>query len=176
MQGDSDNTCPIDSKHLKMTQIIVNGLVRGCDTGGCGYFGASRKRLVNGVWKSVKGAHKGIDVNGNVGQSVYAPFPCRVVKFGKPYLNDSRYDLVEIEGIEEWEGFKAKLMYVAPSFHSPIGTIIRNESREIGTLQNIQEKHPSVPPHTHFELYRHGKLVNPECYLINGKFKLDYAI
>ncbi|WP_026756096.1 hypothetical protein [Sediminibacter sp. Hel_I_10] len=102
--------------------------MRECDPMGCGHFGAKR-----GNYK-----HNGVDLIKSHNDDIYAPFDCKINRFGKPYANDSNYDLVEIVGLGEWSDFRVKLMYVYPMF-SVGATILKGQ--KLCTAQDIELKY-----------------------------------
>lgn len=126
--------------------------LRKCDAFGCGHFGASR----NGGTRT----HKGIDFIATENQSIYAPFDCKIVRYGQPYADDSKYKLVEIESLDGV--YKAKIMYIK-KIHE-VGTKIKR-GETLVYADNISKKYGSnMTNHVHFELYKNGTLTNPTSF------------
>lgn len=127
----------------------TTGKTRGCDPMGCGYFGASR----NGH------THKGLDFTVREHQAVKAPFPCTIVRYGYPYADDYTQRLVEINGINAYSRYRAKIMYINGIYE--IGTTIQS-GKTLCYAGNIAKKHGNgMTNHVHFELYDNGKLIDP---------------
>ena len=125
---------------------------RLCDVFGCGHFGAPRGSK----------DHKGIDFKTSKSERIRAPFDCTVVRYGFPYENDKSQELIEIKGLNQYSDYTAKVMYIKPTL--PVGATV-NKGATLCLAGNISEKFgASMTPHVHFELYKNGKLVNPELY------------
>ena len=134
------------------TSINHNNQLRGCDAFGCGHFGAPRGAR----------SHKGVDFKVKENDSIKAPFDCKIIRYGFAYSGDQDQQLVEIEGLNQFTGYKAKIMYIKPTH--PVGTIIQNGTT-ICKAGNISNKYgSSMINHVHFELYENGLLINPEPY------------
>ena len=85
----------------KLTNPISGGTIRGCDTKGCGNFGASRGSR----------SHAGVDVNAAPGDSVKAPISGKVRNVSAIYKNDKPdFEGVEITDVKSKES--VKLFYV----------------------------------------------------------------
>jgi hypothetical protein len=131
--------------------------VRGCDKGGCGEFGASRKR----DGKSVKGAHKGADYLGNEGQTIRAPHRGavdRVIdkdKYGNP-----------LDGVVvgDGKGNSWKMLYINHKLKK--GDAVGG-NQIIGTLNDLSKYgYPDyVPNHAHLKIRVNSKTVDPEEYI-----------
>ncbi len=137
---------------MRFSAINFKQGLRGCDPWGCGNFGASRGGHT----------HKGIDFSIPEGGAVYAPFPCKVIRHGWPYANDSRYRLIEIQGVGGYSQYTAKLMYVKDL--PAVGSVF-HEKQKMCVADNISQKYDSrMTNHVHFELYQNGQLLNPEIF------------
>jgi murein DD-endopeptidase MepM/ murein hydrolase activator NlpD len=131
--------------------------VRGCDKGGCGEFGASRKR----DGKSVKGAHKGADYLGNEGQTIRAPHRgavARVIdkdKYGNP-----------LDGVVvgDGKGNSWKMLYINHKLKK--GDAVGG-NQIIGTLNDLSKYgYPDyVPNHAHLKIRVNSTTVDPEEYI-----------
>lgn len=128
--------------------LAGNG-VRGCDAFGCGNFGASRGGR----------AHNGIDIIAAENQVIKAPFSCKILRYGYPYANDLSYRLVEIQGLNEFKDYTAKIMYIK-KLHD-LGAIIKTGD-PLCSADNIAKKYgSSMTNHVHFELFKAGKRIDP---------------
>ncbi|TXK00410.1 M23 family metallopeptidase [Flagellimonas aequoris] len=137
---------------MKFFALNGTGKIRLCDAWGCGHFNAPR-----GDHK-----HKGIDFDIPFGSVVYAPFPCKVVRLGFPYSDDTSYRLVEIQGTGNYSDYKAKIMYVKdlPS----VGETFK-EGQKLCIADDITKRYSStMTNHVHFELYAKDELLNPEPF------------
>jgi hypothetical protein len=140
------------TKSNKFSSINSDNQFRNCDTFGCGYFGASRGER----------DHKGVDFKVNEDEPIKTPFDCEIVRYGFPYSDDQSQKLVEIQGLNSFSDYKAKIMYIKP-IHS-VGTILYKGST-VCFAGNIKNKYGnSMTNHVHFELYKNGILVNPEPF------------
>ena len=121
---------------------------RGCESFGCGTFGASRS---GGCRK-----HKGIDFVASPGESIFAPISGKVTRYAIPYSDDSRYKGIEIQN----DSYTVKMFYLIPAV--AIGAIV-TAGQKIGIAQNISAKYgASMTNHVHFEVYdKNGTLLNP---------------
>jgi Peptidase family M23 len=145
-------------KHTKSTRkngityVAGKMLLRGCDTGGCGHFGASR---------SGGRTHKGIDILCIPNLEVFAPFDCLVERKVDPY-GDNKYDGLQLLNNL---GFELKIMYF-----EPLEGIVGHEVKQgeiLGYCQDISKKYGShVPPHLHIELKNtEGVRIDPTAVL-----------
>ena len=136
----------------KKAVTLVNGLMlrRGCDSGGCGEFGASRE--------GGKRRHNGFDILATPGNPVYAPRAGTITRHIDPYGDGGSYGGVELKTeAEVW-----KIMYMQPAVQ-PGAKVIAGQM--IGTAQDVSRKYASVKPHLHIEVWVNGVAVNPEPYL-----------
>lgn len=134
----------------------TGGTVRGCDSYGCGHFGAPR---------GTSRTHDGADWVSTPGQDVFAPVNGKVVRVSAPYRNDPRYSGVLIESPR---GRSVFVWYVSPS-NKIIGRTVA-AGDVIGTAQDLTIKYPARPPrrpgpitnHVHVRIWdRSGKPVDP---------------
>lgn len=124
-------------------------VLRKCDAGGCGYFGALRKDHI----------HKGVDIVCTPGTTVISPVNGIITRSFLAYANDDDYTGVEIATVDN----KIKIMYMLPYFHL-IGTTVK-AGDAIGVAQDISKKYYSaVTPHLHVELWEDGEPVNGASY------------
>ncbi|MDP2687517.1 MAG: peptidoglycan DD-metalloendopeptidase family protein [Aequorivita sp.] len=129
--------------------INADNSIRKCDASGCGHFGASRGER----------GHNGVDFIVTEGQAIKVPFDCKVTRHGYPYAGDTNYELVEIQGMNGFEAFKAKIMYVKNI--KPVGTLLK-KGEAVCEAANIAKRYSKpMTIHVHFELYLNGVLVDP---------------
>jgi hypothetical protein len=125
--------------------------IRGCDSQGCGGFGATRKRATG------TGIHAGADYLATPGQEVGSPAGGLLVREARPYANDPRFGGAEVVTPS---GYRIKLFYLDVD-QRLIGAIIGPGSR-IGAAQDISMRYPGTPPHVHVEVRDpKGALINP---------------
>ncbi|KAI7801829.1 leukocyte cell-derived chemotaxin-2-like [Triplophysa rosa] len=117
-----------------------NNNKRGCDTKGCGNFGATRKGK-----DGVKRKHKGLDIVCNDGSTIYAPFDVKLNGKAVPYkINNAINDGIKLNG----EGLCFKLFYVKPDKYS--GSL--KKGQKIGTLLPMQKVYPGITSHVHVQM------------------------
>lgn len=129
--------------------------LRERDNYGSGRFGASR---------SGGRTHKGVDFYIPVGGNFHAPFNGYISRLGKPYPDDSRYDLIEFVGTDKFKGYVCKIMYVN-SLYPVDKTKIFIQGETICTMQDLSLKYDGMKNHLHFELRLNGVLINPEAHI-----------
>lgn len=140
------------SRFMKFSMLNYKQGLRGCDAWGCGNYNAPR-----GNHK-----HKGLDFKIAPNGVVYAPFPCKVIRHGFPYSDDYSFKLIEIQGLDGYKDYTAKLMYVKDL--PELGTIFK-EKQEICKADDLSRRYDSkMTNHVHFELYAKGVLLNPEIF------------
>ncbi len=111
---------------------IFSHIERGCDSFGCGHFGASR-----GDRK-----HNGTDLC----VAVLSPIKGRVTRLGYPYKDDLSFRYVEIT---DEAGFKVRLFYVLPKVTE--GDFV-GVGDVIGKLQSLQKRYEGIQDHVHLEV------------------------
>lgn len=133
--------------------------LRGADDYGSGAFGAPR---------SNHRTHNGLDLYMQSGDPVKAPFDCRIVRQGLAYAGNNEYRLIEVEGVNKFKGYKAKLMYVQTIQLVLDSRQIFKQGSTVGWAQDISKKYQRngkvMRNHIHFELRKDGNLINPEKY------------
>jgi len=143
----------------KFSSINSDNKFRDCDAWGCGNFGAKRGTK----------SHKGLDFKVYENQPIKAPFDCEIIRNGYPYSDNLKYRLIEIRGLGSFSQYTAKIMYVK-IIHS-IGAIVK-KGDTVCNADNISEKFDNrMINHVHFELYKNGKLINPEPFFLKQKSK-----
>jgi len=131
----------------------TGGGIRGCDSQGCGEFGAPRDGY----------AHPGADYVGTPGQSVVAVQGGTVTKVGYPYGDDLSYRYVEISG---GDGIRSRQFYVNPAAGISRGAFV-TAGQSIGTLQALGPRYPGITEHSHTEIHNDGRLINPATVIPN---------
>ncbi|XP_078347146.1 myeloid protein 1-like isoform X2 [Oculina patagonica] len=127
--------------------------IRGLDRWGSGAFGASRGRRT----------HKGIDIVCSAGSNISAPFPAKVLRRSKPYLNNNAdyNNGIYMEGTEKWAGYRVKMWYVGKQVRN--GAILPAGSY-IGDMKDRAAGSRGMTNHVHVQLYKDGKIVDPTPY------------
>ena len=126
-------------------------VMRKCDAGGCGYYGAPRKDH----------KHMGVDIVCTPNTTVISPVDGYITRQFLPYANDPDYNGIEIETVNN----KIKIMYMLPYFEKIDTTVKAGEP--IGVAQDISKKYTSaVTPHLHVELWNNGSVVDPTNYFL----------
>lgn len=125
---------------IKLSPIQKNQSIRGCNSSGCGAFGAGRGSR----------DHNGVDINVSPGSSIKAPFSGTLLRKGFRIYSDSRPALVGIE-IGHDSGYEMKIFYVTTSL--PIGHRF-NAGDVIAIAQNMKQyySNPEMPNHAHLEI------------------------
>ncbi|XRE42205.1 hypothetical protein ACIVBQ_000409 [Tenacibaculum discolor] len=128
-------------------------ILRGKDSTGNGWFGASRGNR----------KHEGVDFVGVPGQNVYACESGRV-RIGNVYRGSTKMKLVEIKN----STYKVKQMYVQPTVKN--GQMVQ-AGDVIGTLQDVATFHGSnkMKPHCHISVWKNGLLTDPEPIIVPCK-------
>ena len=130
-----------------LTNPIQGGATRGCDSKGCGNFGASRGAR----------SHKGVDVTAAPGDSVRAPISGEVRNVTAIYKNDKPdFDGVEITDTKSNES--VKIFYVDSAVANG-DTVSQGDT--IGTTQDLTKVYPGITNHVHVEHKVGGVKVDP---------------
>ena len=133
------------------------GGVERHDARGAGHYQASRD---GGTRR-----HKGVDITANPGDPVVAPIDGKIIRRGKAYSNDPRFDTIEIEGTGRYAGMRVKMFYldrdgpdkgVNPSTSVTAGTTV------VGDAQDVRKRHGNrMKPHIHIEVFWQGRRIDP---------------
>ena len=142
--------------HPPLAKIID----RGNDPTGFGHFGAKRGKKF----------HKGFDVISIPDESVVSMINGEVTKIGYPYNGRKASHLRYVE-VTEGE-YRIRLMYLEPTAKIKVGDYVCAGDR-VGWASNIAAYHNKgkkkgqalMRNHLHIEIYKNGKLVDPEPYL-----------
>lgn len=117
----------------------------------------------HGAYNADRGArdHKGIDLIAAPGAKITLPVSGRVVKIGRAYATDSRYNSYHIRLAND---LVLKLLYVKPLYK--VNENI-NAGAVIGEAQNIAAKYPGrgMLNHIHVEILRNGTAIDPTPFL-----------
>jgi murein DD-endopeptidase MepM/ murein hydrolase activator NlpD len=129
------------------------------DSVGDGHFGARRGRRI----------HAGLDLEAIPGQDVYSPISGTAIRTARPYVGDSRWLGIFIEG----KIFDVKMFYLMPEVDYP-SEVKRGE--RIGVAQDIGLKYEGCTPHVHLEVYlKAGRALTLQGYWTDDPIKLDPA-
>jgi RHS repeat-associated protein len=133
----------------------TGGADRGCDSGGCGYFGAHRA-------EGLGTTHHGTDYLGTVGQDVVAIHSGTVSGIGFAYKGDTNLRSIDLKTTN---GFTFQELYVQPLASIRSGVFV-NRGQVIGAMQDVQEHvGTNVPPHVHVGIRYNGSMVNPSLFI-----------
>uniref|UniRef100_A0AAY4ESH4 Leukocyte cell-derived chemotaxin-2 n=1 Tax=Denticeps clupeoides TaxID=299321 RepID=A0AAY4ESH4_9TELE len=110
--------------------------IRGCDSQGCGNFGAKRGSRT----------HKGVDIICDIGTTVTAPFDVELKGQALPYSSGKQAinNGIRLEG----QGLCFKLFYIKPDKFR--GTV--KKGQKIGTMLDIKSVYPGITPHVHVQM------------------------
>lgn len=138
------------SKLIKALKKKPKYTPRGCDSMGCGHFGASR-----GSRK-----HKGFDVKVSPGEPFRTQFAGIVKKIGWAYSDDLSYRIVDIKANNR---MTVRAFYLDPAVSAgdkvDVGDII-------GFSQDLSKKHgENMTNHVHIEIIVDDINVDPVKYL-----------
>lgn len=128
---------------MRLTEMVI----RGCDSQGCGHFGASR-----GTRK-----HNGIDLVCIPGTKVQSLVTGRVSKIGYPYAG---HDKRKIRYVQVTCGdYDFRVFYVNPMVE--VGQLVNTDSI-LGFSQTLDVFYPDITEHVHLEIKdKNGSYVDP---------------
>ncbi|NQY06536.1 MAG: M23 family metallopeptidase [Flavobacteriaceae bacterium] len=145
--------------NLNLQEIVPNQKERGCDSRGCGHFGAPRG--------GVDGAHQGFDIIATPGTKIYSPIDGVVERFPIPYPDDPNYSGIEIRN----GNVKIKIFYASATVQ--IGQNLKTGD-PIAIAQDISAKYDGITQHVHIEVYVNDIVIDPEPHFTR-KFKRNNA-
>ena len=126
--------------------------IRGCDSQGCGHFGASR-----GTRK-----HNGIDLVCIPGDEIQSPVNGRVTKIGWPYADKDKRHIRYAQ--VECSDYSFRIFYIKPMVE--VGQLVSTNS-VLGFSQELGGLYPGITEHCHFEIKdKNGVYVDPTPVLI----------
>lgn len=129
--------------------FLKDMVARGCDSMGCGHFGASRGGR----------NHNGLDIVAQVNEGVTVPFKCKVTKYGYVYSGNMDFRYVEIQGFGLLKYVKIRLFYVRSLV--AVGDVLERGDI-VGAVQNIAGYHGGgMKNHIHVEIRINGALIDP---------------
>lgn len=120
--------------------------MRGCDSQGCGQFGAGRRY----------GSHQGADYAATLGQDVLAVTGGVVDKVGYTYADDLSYRYVRISTVD---GYSVRQLYIAPASGIAVSSSV-TAGQVIGTYQGLGNRYPGITEHVHVDVRHNGNLVD----------------
>lgn len=130
--------------------VLLRAVKRGCDSAGCGHFGASRGSRV----------HNGIDYKAEPNQEVLTHVAGIVTKLGFTYSDDLSYRYVEVTTYKYH--MKHRFFYVLPNV--TVGDRV-SVGDLIGFAQDIVARYPDsgMQNHVHYEIKDStGAYIDPE--------------
>ena len=125
----------------------TGGNVRGCDSQGCGSYGAGRRY----------GSHQGADYEATPGQDVVAVTDGVITQVGYPYADDLSYRYVQIETSD---GYLVRQLYTSPATGITNGANV-SAGQSIGNYQGLGSRYSGITEHVHVDVRHNGRLVNP---------------
>ena len=125
----------------------TGGKVRGCDSQGCGSYGAERDY----------GPHQAADYEAIPGQDVVAVTDGVVTKVGYPYGDDLSYRFIQIETPD---GYLVRQLYTSPAAGIAKGASV-SAGQSIGNYQGLGTRYPGITEHVHVDIRHNGQLINP---------------
>ena len=140
--------------HKPLEKIID----RGNDPTGFGHFGAKRGKRY----------HKGHDIVSVPGENVYSMISGTITKIGYMYANALQFRYVEVTN----KTYRIRLCYVEQHSLFKKGSIVCAGDRiafamDIAKYHNRNKKkgEKHMINHIHIEIYKNGKLIDPNIYL-----------
>lgn len=127
----------------------TGGSIRN-DRGGSGFFGAARKKEIDG--RIVRYRHRGVDYACLPGQEVWMPFTAVIIRFKNPC---EEYHGILFRG----KGIVGTLFYVDVP-QELIGKEMK-EGEIIGVAEDVSKKYQLVTPHVHFQIDK----IDPEILI-----------
>lgn len=133
--------------------------MRGCDSQGCGYFGAPRGRR----------KHNGIDLLCDPETMIQSPIEGIVTKIGYPYGDSKKR---HIRYIQVSRGnYNFRVFYINPAVR--VGQRIRHDTI-IGHSQSLAEFYPGISEHVHLEIKNSkGQFIDPTPVILSTKDHCD---
>jgi len=125
--------------------MVLTGKGVRNDSGGSGYYGAPRSKIVDG--QKVRYAHEGVDYICDPGQIVRMPCTGKIVRLAYPYT-DKSYGGVVIEA----KRATLKIFYFEP--YGGIEGKTLKVGEPIGVAQDVSLRYPGqgVTPHIHLQI------------------------
>ncbi len=144
-------------------------------SGGGGYGAPRRKKCANlaPTCYNCKGtgwqhyAHFGLDFIAEVGDDIIQSFPAKIYKLGRAYA-DGNLRSIHYEGINDFNGYRAKLLYAEPVSGIEVGSE-REAGIVIASAQDVVAYHAAqgkMTNHVHFELFHNGERIDPTAFFI----------
>lgn len=127
--------------------VLIIPAMRGSDSQGKGYFGASRGHRI----------HYGVDFVAKPGEPVRAFMDGAVTKVGFPYADKPSFRYVEVSRVN---GDALRYFYVSPTV--AVGDKI-TAGEMLGTCQELP--YDGITQHYHFEVKTRGEFADPIKYL-----------
>jgi hypothetical protein len=129
---------------------------RGCDSFGCGNYGASR----------TGGTHWGWDVRCNGGATVYAPFAGTIVRRANPYGDGSCCDTgFQIDGNGSWAGHSVMIFYCHPDRVSMPSAVSRGQALATHRGLHCGCYGTGMTDHIHYQMTYNGVRIDPASFI-----------
>ena len=121
--------------------------VRGCDSKGCGHWGAPRGSR----------EHRGIDYACEAGTVILPNITGQVTKIGYTYSDDLSFRYVQVT---DQLGFDHRYFYLNPFVN--MGDIVKKDTTPLGSVQTLKLRYEGITDHCHYEIKKDGSYFNPE--------------
>lgn len=118
----------------------------------------SEEEFVNYVSLGFFATHRAVDFSGEAGTKVFA------VAKGKVVSVQTTSNLGTVVVIEHDDGFKSSYASLDSNVNVSVGQTVKMGA-QIGTMSNSMLDEAELGVHLHFELFKDGKLVDPNLYL-----------
>lgn len=129
------------------SEIVANQRSRVRDKYGSGQYGSSRDKGTR--------IHNGIDIIAIPGEKIFAPFDGEIIREAVPYSRDI-YRGIVFKGSGEWAVHELKIFYVEGLQSGKV-----KKGQEIGTVQDLTIKYPTITNHIHLEIKAAGVKIDP---------------
>ena len=105
--------------------------------------------------------HRGFDIEGVPGTSVYSPITGAVTAIGFPYSGELRTRSVVIAGNGQYAGMVVRVLYLIDPVSVEINENVTRGVTVLGTLWDLRLIYPGIRPHVHLEVTHNGIVVDP---------------
>ncbi len=123
------------SSNKAFAKVTASGKIRGCDSNGCGTYGASRGGHT----------HQGEDYITLPGETIFSPIDGKITRVAYPYPDDLSFKGIEIKNATH----SVKIFYMIATVN--IGSSVK-KGQAIGQSQSLLSKYPGITNHVHVEV------------------------